>query len=256
VSRILFSLTRIVRIMKSKLLLLTLVAFAALSCTRSPTRPPEFGGGANHTRVLFVGNSLTWVRGIPDTVQRLADVTGRPMVHLDYSRTGWSLQTHLFAGITDEIKRLKPDIVILQQGPSDDTDTRNQLITDAQAIAAAATEVGARTALFMVWPPKSQQQAFPAVRASYRDAAIAAGAEFIPAGSAWLEVWARDPTLEMYNPDEQHPSHLGALVASHTIFAVIFNADPHVTPALPGGPSADVQATVRAAVAAALANAN
>lgn len=238
--------------MKFRSFILAVLALASASCSRSPTQPPVFGTG--EVRVLFVGNSLTYLaQDIPVIVQALADASGRSMTYLDYSRPGWSLNTHVFSGIGSEIRRLQPHMVVLQQGPSDDPDARAQLVADAQAIAEVATFENATTAMFMVWPPESQPAAFAAVRAAYLDAAVSSGSRFIPAGSAWLEALTREPSLQLYAADEHHPTYLGALIAAHTIFAVLFDVDPAAIPALQDGVSAEVLATVRASVAAALA---
>ena len=203
-------------------------------------------------RVLFIGNSLTYTYDVPAIVQALADRAGRSMSHGTIAYPNYALEDHWNAGVAQEIQRLKADVVVMQQGPSSLPESRVDLITWSGRIAEAVRAAGGEPALYMVWPDASRTFAFGAVHDSYLAAATAVNGKFIPAGSAWLEVWSRDAAAQLYAPDGLHQSYLGAMVAAHTIYAVLFDADPLLTPALNSNIPAETLDLVRVSVKASL----
>ena len=73
--------------------------------------------------------------------------------------------------------------------------------------------------------------AFPAVRDSYSNAALAVGGVFIPAGESWRELWKADSSAALYGSDGYHPSELGSIVAALTIFRMLFDEPVTALPA-------------------------
>lgn len=203
-------------------------------------------------RVLYIGNSLTFTNDLPGLVQALAAGGGRSASHVTIARPDFSLEDHWARGVASEIRRLRPDVVVMQQGPSSLPTSREHLVHWSGQIAAVGREVGAEPALFMVWPDASRLAAFPDVAASYAAAAAVVSGRLLPAGGTWLEAWELEPELSFYGPDGFHPSYLGSLAAAFTIYAVLFEADPATIPGLDDGVPDHVLATLRAATAAAV----
>jgi len=87
-----------------------------------------------------------------------------------------------------------------------------------------ASKVGARTAVFMVWPSKARSRDFDAVSESYVLAARDVDGVLMPAGDAWREVWLQDPATALYGSDDFHPSALGSYVAALTIWRALSGA--------------------------------
>jgi hypothetical protein len=71
---------------------------------------------------------------------------------------------------------------------------------------------------------------FAAVVHSYRSAAAAAHATFLPAGEAWQAAWRRNPRLALYGPDGFHPSQLDTTLAALVITARLTNTPPARVP--------------------------
>jgi len=94
-----------------------------------------------------------------------------------------------------------------------------------ETLAPVIRDAGGEPALYMVWPEAARTYAFDAVYESYLGAAEAVNGLFMPAGQAWIHVWAQDPEVQLYGPDEVHPSQLGSAVAALTIYRVLFNDD-------------------------------
>jgi hypothetical protein len=61
---------------------------------------------------------------------------------------------------------------------------------------------------------------------SYRQAAAAAHATFLPAGEAWQAAWRRSPRLPLYGPDGFHPSKLGTTLAALVIASRLTGTPP------------------------------
>ena len=136
---------------------------------------------------------------------------------------------------------------MLQQGPSSQPDSRIHLIYWTLKIDSVVRGAGGRSAVYMVWPPLSSSDAFPAVRDNYAAAADTAGGMLLPAGVTWLEAWKRDPGLKLYGKDGFHPSYLAA---AQTSYAVLFDVDAGRIPALDDGVPLATLAVLRDAVSA------
>jgi hypothetical protein len=226
-------------------------ARAAADTTTTDTTSVEHG-----VDVLFVGNSLTFTHDIPGLVQALAEATGRTLTRETVVMANSSLEEH-WNGITpDTIRALKPAVVVMQQGPSSLPESRDHLIYWTRQFAGVIREAGGEPALFMVWPSLDRKDYFGDVWTSYKLAADTVGGVFIPAGQTWVEAWELDPTLELYGPDDFHPSYLGALAAAQTIFAVLADVPADSIPALEDGVDPATMATLREAVARSLETAS
>ena len=188
----------------------------------SPVIPPD---PAPHQtpvtlNVLFIGNSLTYYNDLPATVAGIAAAAG------DEIRVGMvagpklTLMDHLQPGGTAEaaIRGGRWDFVVLQQGATTDSASRDTLILAAERFDTMIRSVGARPALYMVWPSADRPEGFCAARAAYQAAASAVGGVFLPAGSAWQDALQRDASLPLYDRDGVHPAPLGTWLAAITIY--------------------------------------
>lgn len=191
------------------------VLLGAWGC-KSPVE--AFEGPGIH--VLYVGNSLTFVNDLPETVAGIMAMAGQEISYKAITRPDFALIDHLNGGsdAVSEIKRGGWDVVILQQGPSSLPESRDLLIQWTGAFDQIIRSVGARTALYMVWPSKDRFSFFEDVRLSYKLAADTVGGIFLPAGEAWLKAWADSAELPLYGPDDFHPSPLGTFLAALVIY--------------------------------------
>ena len=171
-------------------------------------------------RILFIGNSLTAANGLPEMVEALSRAKGTSTVDATAITTNnFSLEDHWNQGpARATLAKGGWSIVVLQQGPSALPESRVLLRDYAKRFAADAGHVGARTALYMVWPSKARDRDFDAVSESYALAAQDVVGTLLPAGDAWREAWRRDPSLALYADDGFHPSGLGSYLAALTIW--------------------------------------
>jgi len=183
-------------------------------------------------RVLFIGNSLTYVNDLPATLAGVARAGGDTIRVEMVARPNYALIDHLtyHSGAEEAIRRGGWDVVVLQQGPTSLAVNRDSLILWTKMFDPMIRAVGARPALYMVWPAADRPQDFDAVRTSFQMAAQAVDGIFLPAGEAWLDAWQRNTTLALYGPDGFHPSPLGTYLVALTIYEELTGHDARSLP--------------------------
>jgi len=212
----------------SMLALGLLAAAGACQDTAAPAAPSP----PVSLRVLFIGNSLTYYNDLPATVAGIATAAGDSVLVEMVAKAGYALIDHLTLSGEAEaaIRRGGWDFVVLQQGPTTLPVNRDSLILWTRMFDPLIRAVGARPALYMVWPPASQPGGFEAVRVSFQMAAQAVNGVFLPAGVAWQDAWQRDGSLALYGKDGFHPSPLGTYLAALTIYQRLTGHDPRTLP--------------------------
>lgn len=207
-----------------------LIALAVLGCAGRPSpsgassSPGPVDGAP---RVLFIGNSLTEGNNLPAMVQALAHASGRPLVVEAVTRGGFSLEDHWNQGDARRtIARGGWRYVVLQQGPSSLPASRTNLVEWTRRFGDEIRRVGARTALYAVWPESARASVFDDVTRSYSEAAASVEGLLLPAGEAWRAAWRRSPALELYGPDGFHPTPRGTYLAALVIAAQVLERPP------------------------------
>jgi len=201
-----------------------LIAFALLALCFTKAPPPA-------VRILFIGNSLTAVNGLPAMVEALASSAGHRVACETVAFPGVSLEDHWARGdALRAIQRGGWSFVVLQQGPSALPRSRVLLREYVRRFDRAIGEAGARTAVYMVWPASARRGDFDAVSESYRLAAADVRGLLLPAGDAWRAAWTGDPRLGLYGPDGFHPSALGTYLTAIVIVDRLVGPLPNGVP--------------------------
>ena len=208
------------------------VLAAAGACQEAPAPTPTPNPNAVSLRVLFIGNSLTYVNDLPATLAGVAKAGGDTIRVEMVARPNYALIDHLtyHSGAEEAIKRGGWNVVVLQQGPTSLPTNRDSLILWTRMFDPMIRAVGARPALYMVWPAADRPQDFDAVRTSFQMAAQAVDGIFLPAGEAWLDAWQRNTTLALYGPDGFHPSPLGTYLVALTMYEALTGHDARTLP--------------------------
>ena len=226
-------------------LVASLVAGTGISCGNS-VEPQPAGG----IRVLFVGNSLTYVNDLPGTLARMALSVGDTIQVTTIALPNFALIDH-YVGGTDAVATIDSrrwDYVVLQQGPSTTPINRDSLIIATRLFAPHIRDAGAVPALYMVWPSRDRVAFFDAARTSYQMAADTVDGIFMPAGAAWLKAWETNPNLDLYHPDGLHSSALGTYLAALVIYERLTGHDARLLPAsatVEGIPLTASESTIR-----------
>jgi hypothetical protein len=187
--------------------------------------------------ILFIGNSLTYVNDLPLIVEALADsVPGlTPAERLAPAMAAfpdYALEDHWANGTAlRAIDQGKWSVVVLQQGSSALDESRVNLREWTRKFDERIRAVGARTAMYAVWPLATRQFDFDRVNESYTLAATDVNGMLLPVGEAWRAAWRRDPDLALYASDGLHPSIRGSYIGALVISAMLLDRSPVGMPA-------------------------
>jgi hypothetical protein len=213
------------------------VALPGVACTRSPVAPRVTGT----TRVLFIGNSLTYVHDVPALVQAIArQVNDTGLVTASVAFPDFALEDHWHEGTAGRALTGQGwEFVVMQQGPSSLPANREHLAHWSRTFAPSIRAAGAAPVLYQVWPQISRRADAPAVLVSYANAAREVGGRLAAAGAAWDSVLAMGDPLPVYSSDGLHASAYGAWLAAVVVYATLRELDPVSLPAaLPAGVAA------------------
>jgi hypothetical protein len=191
--------------------------------------PPEGG-----IRILFVGNSLTYVNDLPNTLAALAREAGDTIMVATEAGPNLALIDHL-NGATRAAESIRAggwSYVVLQQGPTPAGICRDSLVLWARMFEPLIREVGAEPAVLMTWPAAGSSLRLETVHESFAQAAAAVHGLFLPAGDAWGAARTEDPGIDLYGPDGFHPSPMGTFLTSLVIYERITGRDPRTLPAV------------------------
>ncbi len=190
---------------------------ASSNCTATPA------SRAGVTKILFVGNSLTYTNDLPAKVAAYGMSQGRLIEMEMLAKPNYALEDHWNEGcLQTMISSGYFDYVVVQQGPSSQADGATSLLDYGKRIKELCQAHDTQLAFFMVWPARIYYDTFPGVIANYTNAANTTGSLLCPVGLIWKNYQDRTGDYSYYGPDEFHPSALGTQVAAEAIYRVLF----------------------------------
>jgi hypothetical protein len=213
------------------------------------------------TRILFVGNSYTYVNDLPNRVLAIAGSIGfEPPVEVATIAFGGAwLQDH--AANPDTLAAIAGggyDYVVLQEQSYLPVVDPGTFIAAVETLAAAAIDAGAEPALFETWARAEGNELYTgdlagytpatmqaALRDAYTEAATLTGAEYLPVGDTWEETLAAYPDMPLFAADGSHPSQHGTYLAACVIFAALTGASLDGAGGEPDGVPAEDAAILR-----------
>lgn len=202
---------------------------------------------ATTRRVLFLGNSYIYTNNLPLLVQQIATSMGDTLIYDENTIGGYTLQAHS-TDVTsiNKINAQAWDVVILQEQSQRPAFDPSQVATDTYPYAKKLDSMirnhrpCTETMFFMTWGYKNGDAgncaAYPPIctylgmqqrlRESYLQMAQDNNAIVSPVGAAWKQVRDSFPSIDLYSPDESHPSISGTYLAACVFYASIFHKNP------------------------------
>lgn len=170
-------------------------------------------------RVLFVGNSLTYVNDLPQLFEAVALEAGKRVEAEMLAFPNYGLEDHWAEGkVQKKIESGAFDYVVVQQGPSSQEYGRESLIAYGGMMNGLCEDHGAKMAYFMVWPARYNYETFEGVIDNYRYAATLNRTLLCPVGEYWKEHFEGTGDFSYYGQDDFHPSEEGSRVAAEIIY--------------------------------------
>jgi hypothetical protein len=181
------------------------------------------------TRILFVGNSLTfWNDGLYFHLERLAAsarppiavATGRSVVPGAFLKSLWARPEP-----RREIGAGRYDVVVLQEDLPETT--VQDFLEHARLFVAEARKAGVRPVLLMAWAyDRLGWITLDEIARAHRAAAAELKVDVAPVGLAWQRASELRPDLNLYAPDREHPSIHGTYLATAVVYAAVLKRNP------------------------------
>src|ERR1043165_3959882 len=171
------------------------------------------------TRILFIGNSYTFVNDLPNTFAKLARTGGHKVAVGMSAQGGWTFTDHV--GSTETLNLLnstKWDFVVLQeqsQIPSVQQVRDQEMYPSAHELVHKIQAVRATPIFFVTWAhrdgmPENGMNNFESmqiqINRGYMGIAQELNVPVAPVGSAWLTAMKEHPELELWQAAGSHPT--------------------------------------------------
>jgi len=198
-------------------------------------------------RVLFIGNSYTYVNDLPLTLKNLAASSGDTLIYDSNTPGGYTLQQHASNNTTlSKIMQGNWDYVVLQEQSQRPAFPISQVETDVFPYAKKLDSLihiynpCAETVFYMTWGYKNGDASncafYPPIctysgmdsllRERYMMMADSNNAMLSPVGAVRKYIRTHYPSIELYQPDESHPSEAGTYAAACSFYSVLFRKNP------------------------------
>ena len=198
-------------------------------------------------RVLFLGNSYTYVNNLPIIIKYIATIEGDTLITDENLIGGYTLKGHSTNQISiSKIMQGNWDAVVLQeqsQLPSFPIEDVEDDVFPAAKYLDSLIHVYnpcAKTIFYMTWGrkngDKSNCQFWPPVctyagmdsllNLRYKMMAAQNNAIVSPVGQIWKEVRETNPEIVLYQSDESHPDLAGSYAAACSFYTTLFKRNP------------------------------
>lgn len=202
---------------------------------------------AQPKKILFIGNSYTYVNDLPKMVSQLGVATGNPLTYDSSAPGGYTFELHSTNATTlAKINSQQWDYVVLQEQSQLPSFPPSQVAVECYPFARKldsiihANNPCTQVIFYMTWGRKygdaSNCAGYPVIctyegmqgrlRQSYLEMADDNLALVAPAGMAWKAARAADSTINLWSSDNSHPSLEGSYLTACTFYATMFQKTP------------------------------
>jgi hypothetical protein len=205
-------------------------------------------------KVLFIGNSYTYVNNMPQIIADIATSMGDTLIWDMEAPGGYEFISHFafHPPTVDKIKIGNWNYVVLQEQSLTpalpDANVQIAMFPYARKLDSliGLYNTCAETIFYMTWGRKNKDSAnckfytdkysWPyycsyngmdsLIRLRYRMMADSNQAEIAPAGAVWRYIRANYPFIELYDSDESHPSTQGSYAVACSFYTTLFKKNP------------------------------
>ena len=200
------------------------ICFVLLACNTLWSQTTSSNNTNREYTILFIGNSLTYTNNLPMLVEKEAKSKGFLIKTKTIANPNYAIVDHWNNGeVQKEISSKKYDYVIVQQGPSSQSQGKKLLIEYGKKLSDLCKRNNTKLCFFMVWPSLQYYYTFDGVIKNYREAATITNSLLCPVGEVWKTHFDATNQFDYYDSDGFHPSEKGSLIAARTIVNSIFN---------------------------------
>jgi hypothetical protein len=223
-------------------------------------------GQSKTKKVLFLGNSYTYVNDLPKMIANIANSTGDSLIYDSNTPGGHSIGNHsLNTTSLSKIMLGKWDNVILQ-GQSYELATSTPEFSPFPYARKLDSIIHlyndcAETMFYMTWGRKNgdpsscptipflctYEKMDSIIHLNYMRMADSNDAVVSPVGAVWRHIRKNYPLIDLYQSDESHPSLAGTYAAACCFYTALYRKDPTLAPFNPGLSTSDVVAIRKAA---------
>jgi hypothetical protein len=202
-------------------------------------RCQDVGTGTPCIRVLFIGNSYTYVNDLPNAFAQLASAGGHLVETGMQAQGGWSLADHeKDPASINAINTASWNFVVLQEqseAPAVPQWRTSQMDPAARALVQQIKQKGSVPLFFMTWAhrdglPSAGLQDFASMQFQIEDGylqiANALDVAVAPVGYAWWQLRIKNPDIDLWQSDGSHPNEKGTYLAACVFYAAIFRESP------------------------------
>lgn len=198
-------------------------------------------------RVLFLGNSYTYVNDLPNTLVSAALSTGDTIIVDNNAPGGYTLQGHSTnATSLAKIAAGNWDYVVLQEQSQRPSFPDSQVEVEVYPYARTLDSLihlsnpCAETMFYMTWgrqngdasncagwPPVCTYAGMDSLLSlRYREMALQNDAVLSPVGAVWKYLRQNAASINLYQTDQSHPSAEGTYAAACCFYAAVLRKDP------------------------------
>jgi hypothetical protein len=194
-------------------------------------------------KVLFIGNSYTYVNNLPQTVHDIALANGDTLIFDSSAPGGYTFNMQsTYAPTLTKIAQGGWDYVVLQDQSEEPSFPPSQVQTDVYPYATLldslihAADSCTETVFYMTW---GHQNGDPPNCAGYPQICTYAGmqdrlsesylemgqmnhATVSPAGEAWRKIVAQPHAFDLYQADSSHPTVFGTYLTASVFYEILF----------------------------------
>ena len=172
-------------------------------------------------RILFIGNSHTYMHDLPARVAQLAKEAGYECDVTMLAHPGWYLCQHVKEPESRfNIKYGHYDYVVLQEH-AHPFDCIPEYREAAKTLTDWIREAGSVPVIYGTWARKDDEKSQEEMNTVHRKLAQETGALYAAVGESWWDFQRAHPETDLYEEDGAHASESGAEFAAKVIWATI-----------------------------------